>query len=150
MKNIIKSSLLIFLFGVLFISCEKFSYNPAFTQNNTDTTVEGRILGLWKLQNQGEDANNTLNYIFEGNKICHIFWGKNELDMNPHTFTYEIVKINGINTVVISDEKNRKTIFKINSIDESKMKVVFELIENTKQKLNRELTFVKNTSTDGY
>ena len=143
---------LLLSFCFLLFSCEKFSENTTVNQvtDNSDTTTAGRIIGVWKLQEQNSDPGKTLNYIFYANKICNIYRGRNELDISPHALTYELTQNNGINTVVITDDMNRKTVFRINSMDDSKMKIVFDMIDNTKQRVIKELTLIKNKPSEGY
>ena len=151
MKKLIYLKYITLVFYLLLLSCgQNFNPNPAYNQSGTDTTIEGRLLGSWVLSDASGNPNKALNYIFERNNICQIFRGQNEIDLTPNNFTYQLDKNNGVNRVTIKNDRNQNTIFRITRIDESNMHVVFELIDNTKQRFNTELVLNRTNTTEGY
>jgi len=151
MKKLIYLKYITLVFYLLLLSCgQNFNPNPAYNQSSTDTTIEERLLGSWVLPDASGNPNKALTYIFEHNNICQIFSGQDEIDLTPNSFIYQIEKNNGVNRVTIKNNRNENTVFRITRIDESNMHVIFELIDNTKQRFNTELIMKRTNTTEGY
>jgi hypothetical protein len=133
-----KSIFLNFLFVSLIfisISCGNDNQqNPVTHQLKNDTDVKNKLLGMWQLIDPSGDPDKNITYLFDDNKICFVYKGNEKPDINKNNMSYEVIQKFNSNLVLIKDAKRNSTLFTINSIDDSKMRVVFMVINNKKIK----------------
>lgn len=145
-----KKSILIYLFSIALIfilfSCGKeTNQNPITSLSSTNQSINEKLRGIWQLSNTSGDADKNITYIFDGNNSCRVLKGK-ENSEDENSYTYEVVSKFNSDLVFIKDSKKNSTIFAINSIDNSKMRVVFYVINNMKIKGNVEIELRKINS----
>ena len=137
-------NILILFIGAIAISCgTENNQNPVINQEIQGNTFSSKIEGLWKYAEKQNDVVKTVDYYFESNNICNVFKSTSGKESERNFCTYRIFINNGITTVLITDKQKRETIFKIKSINDSKMMVVFGMIDDKIQKDNQETELIK-------
>jgi hypothetical protein len=135
--------LLLFL-SITIISCEnENNQNPIINQEIQGNTFSTKIEGLWRYTEKQDKAVKTVDYYFESNNICKTFKSTSGKEIESNFCTYQVFINNDITTVLIIDKQKRETVLRINRLNDSKMLVVFDLIDNIKQKDDSEVELIK-------
>jgi hypothetical protein len=132
MKSIIRYFLITSLI-LISLSCgNETTHNPIMNQASAETSVNTSLVGTWLQTDPSGNPDKNITYIFESNNTCQIYKGNEKQDVNPGSYYYQVISKFNSNLVLIKDSKNNTTIFTINSIDNSIMRVIFMVIGNKK------------------
>ena len=147
MKKSIFLNLLAAALIFITVSCgNNTTHNPVTNQVSAELAVDSKLIGTWLQTDPSGNPDKNIIYVFKKNNTCHIYKGKENTETNTNIFSYEVHSKFNSNLVFIKDAKNNMTIFTINSIGNSKMRVVFMIIGNMKIKDNIEVELTKLNS----
>ena len=137
-------NILLLFFSVIIISCgNENNQNPIINQEIQGNTYSTKIEGLWRYTEKQDKVVKTVDYCFESNNICRVFKSTSGKESARYFCTYQVFINNDITTVLLIDNHKRESVFRINRLKDSKMLVVFDLIDNIKQKDDSEVELIK-------
>lgn len=122
------------------------THNPIMNQAFTEPSVQTKLIGTWVQTDPSGNPDKNIEYVFENNNTCYIYKGNEKQDANSNSFHYNVISKFNSDLVMIRDSKNNNTIFTINSINNSKMRIVFMAIGNKKIKDNVEVELTKKNA----